>query len=443
MPPEVNTGRLIAGAGPEPYLQAELGWQVLAVQFTAALTALRTQISVMSSMWQGMASSQAQAAFEPYLAWMETVIAMVQQRSMAAAEQAANYATTVVETPTLAEVATNHLTHAVLEATNFLGVNTFPIGVNEFEYLVVLWNRAAMAMDGYAAATGTTTTFPPFPPAPPIMAAPGAPEAGLAAILASAAATLPATVARDALLAELDVAANEGAVQGRVQQASQLMGSAANMASSAGQQAGQQAGQAGTTESGQTMQMASQMGMQAPQMAAQVPQQMGQMLGQGPQQLFQMASQPMQQITQLFQGMGSSDLAGQNISSTDLLSHFGSTEQLGAYGTSAMGSGGGGMGGAGLLSASNAGASTQLRAPAGWSQPASMGSTDELARTTASASGGGNAVGSGAGGMGPMAGAHGRGEGAGTVLEEPVAEEKAVVTSLGFEVFDDDSSTGL
>lgn len=201
--------------GVEPWMQAEAGWQAVAADFTAAMAALRAEIAMVTAAWQGVAAAKAQAAFEPYLAWMASIIAMAEQRAAAAVAQGASYGTAVVETPTLGEIAANHVTHAVLESTNFLGVNTVPIGMNEFEYLVVLWNRAAGAMDGYSASTGVNVAFPPFTVAPSIMAAPGMPEAGLAQILAQTAAQLPASMGRDALLAELQVAATEGAARGR------------------------------------------------------------------------------------------------------------------------------------------------------------------------------------------------------------------------------------
>lgn len=431
MPPEANTGRMIAGAGAEPYLQAELGWQALALDFTAAMMLLRTEIAAVSAAWQGMASSQAQAAFEPYLAWMMALIFQAEERALAAGAQAATYATAVAETPTLAEIADNHITHAVLEATNFMGCNTAPIAVNEFDYFVVLWNRAASAMDGYLAGSTANTTFVPFMPAPSIMAAPGAPEAGLSAILAATAAQLPMTAAREALLAEVTAMGAAGAVKGRVQQATQLAGTAANLAGSAGREGAQ----AGSADASQMMQMASQ----APQMAAQVPQQMGQMLTQGPQQLTQMASQPMQQISQLFSQMGGGDLAKQGISPGDLMSHFGSADQLGGYGTSAVGSGGGGYSGAGMLASSHSAGSTALRAPAGWSQPApapATASVEQMVSTSASAGGGSSAVGSGTGMMGPLAGAH-RDQGSVITLDEMIVHEEPVVATLGFEVFEE------
>jgi hypothetical protein len=149
----------------------------------------------------------------------------------------------------------------------------------------------------------------------------------------------------------------------------------------------------------------------------------------------------MQQLTSLFQSMGANNLAGQNISPVGLASHFGSPDQFGLYGTSPVGSSGGGLTGAGLLSAANTGGATPLRAPAGWTPPLTPPPGTEAAqRTAARPSGGSSAMGSGTGMMGPLATARRRDEASAAELDEPIAEQKAVVTSLGFDVFDDSAA---
>jgi len=449
LPPEVNTGRLIAGAMAEPYLQAAAGWQTLAAQFTAALGALSAQIASMAAVWQGVAAEQAQAAFAPYIGWMSTMIGLSEQRAAAAAAQAAAYSAAVATTPTLAEIAQNHITHAVLEATNFLGVNAIPLAINEFEYFVVLWNRAAGAMYEYQAATAVNVTFPPFPPAPPIMAAPGAATAGLSAVLAKTAAGLPNSVARNALLASLEAQSVAGIAKSEAQLGGMAAATAAN-GSAAGARTAVRSGettvqsaaaQAPGESTSQLAQQVSQMASQAPQMAAQLPQQMGQALTQGPQQLMQMASQPMQQLTGLFQSGLGSNLAGQGIGADALAAQFGAVDQLGMYGTSPIGSAGGAYGGAGLLS----GAGGSLRAPAGWmaplatppAQPLATAPASAAAATTSVPGAGVGAVGTGAGMMAPLAAARAAQSGSQVAVAAPVVEEAEVAGTLGFEAFDD------
>jgi PPE-repeat protein len=293
MPPELNTARLMAGAGDAPMLQAAAGWEALAVFLETQADELAGSLAALSSSWSGTASERAVSATMPMVVWLRTTALQAQKRAMQATSQASSYATAMATTPPIPEIEENHITHGVLEATNFLGVNTVPIGVNEADYFIRMWNQAAFAMDAYQVETVANTLFEPIPPMTPIVI-PGVGETTVGTALGQIAAQAPGAVARETAIAHVGA---QSTVESAALQAGRGAAQANQMATTAEGQAqkAQNAQQFGQQDQ---MQQGAQQGMQ---MGMQMASQLGSTLGQLPQQASQMVMQPMQQLTQPLQ----------------------------------------------------------------------------------------------------------------------------------------------
>ena len=194
----MNTARLMVGAGPAPMLQAAAGWGALAAALEAQADELAMQLTALAAAWTGAAGEQAIAATTPMVAWLRGAAAHAQRLAQQATSQAASYTKALATTPSLPEIAVNHVTRAVLVSTNFLGINTMPIGLKEADYFVRMWNQAAVAMDVYQAETTVNTMFEPLPPRKPVLM-PGVGEVVEAATMAKTAQMAVQTAASDTI----------------------------------------------------------------------------------------------------------------------------------------------------------------------------------------------------------------------------------------------------
>jgi PPE-repeat protein len=163
-PPEINSGRMYAGAGSGPMIAAAEAWQGLAAELHSAANSYQSVVSGLTAgSWSGPSSASMAAAAASYSTWLTAAATQAEETAAQAKSAVAAYQSAFTSTVPPTMVAANRSRLTTLVATNLFGRNTQAIAANEAQY-GEMWAQDAAAMYGYAASSASATTLTPFTP---------------------------------------------------------------------------------------------------------------------------------------------------------------------------------------------------------------------------------------------------------------------------------------
>ena len=163
-PPEINSGRMYAGAGSAPMIAAAEAWQGLAAELHSAANSYQSVVSGLTAgSWSGPSSASMAAAAASYSGWLTATATQAEETAAQAKAAVTAYQAAFTSTVPPTMVAANRSRLTTLVATNLFGRNTQAIAANEAQY-GEMWAQDAAAMYGYAASSASATSLTPFTP---------------------------------------------------------------------------------------------------------------------------------------------------------------------------------------------------------------------------------------------------------------------------------------
>lgn len=165
LPPEITSGRMYCGPGPESMLQAARAWGALAANLSEAAANCRSAMSKLADEWDGSAATAMMQVTRPYLGWIRSTAAQAEHAASQAAAAASAHESALAAMVPPQEISANRAQRLSLANSNCLGQTGPAIADADTEY-ERMWTRNADAMYGYARASADASVLTPFTPPP-------------------------------------------------------------------------------------------------------------------------------------------------------------------------------------------------------------------------------------------------------------------------------------
>jgi PPE-repeat protein len=195
LPPEINSGRLYAGSGPQSMVAAAEAWDKLAAELYSSANSYKSVISGLTSgPWQGPSSASMAAAAAANVSWLTNTAAQAEEAASQARAAVSAYQEAYASVVPPPLIASNRSQLMTLVPKNIFGQYTSAIATLEAQY-AEMWATDAAAMYTYASSSAAATNLTAFTPPQQTTN-----ESGQAAAVQQAAAT-PAGSAQNAVSA--------------------------------------------------------------------------------------------------------------------------------------------------------------------------------------------------------------------------------------------------
>jgi hypothetical protein len=161
VPPEINSGRMFAGAGATSMVRAAGAWDELSSNLSATSEFCRAATLELNEGWRGTVAVAVMHTMARYLCWLDTAADQAANAATKARAAASAHESVMAALVSPEAIAVNRAQLVVLAVTNCLSQASPAIAETEAEY-ERMWAVDAYAMYDYARASTEASALPPL-----------------------------------------------------------------------------------------------------------------------------------------------------------------------------------------------------------------------------------------------------------------------------------------